>query len=104
VRDAQLIYYKAFKTLGARPDFVSNLAWDPAMLLVSGLRAIGPAATAAQLRDYLIHLHSYAGVNGIYDFRDGSQRGIGAGAANVQRWDPKLTDFIAVSKPGGYPL
>jgi branched-chain amino acid transport system substrate-binding protein len=104
VRDAQLIYYGAFKTLGTRPDFVSNLAWDPAMILVSALRAVGPSATAAQLHDYLIHLHSYAGVNGIYDFRDGSQRGIGSGAANIQRWDPKRSDFIAVSKPGGYPL
>jgi branched-chain amino acid transport system substrate-binding protein len=104
VRDAQLVYYAAFKQLGVRPDMVSNLAWDPAMIIVSGLRAIGPGATAAQLRDYMIHLHSWAGINGIYDFRDGSQRGIGINAGNVQRWDAKSKDFIAVSKPGGYPL
>jgi hypothetical protein len=91
-----------FKEIGVRPDIASNLASDPAITLVSGLRALGPGPTAAQLRNYIIHFHNWAGINGIHEFCDGSQRGIGPG--NTQRWDAKLNDFIAVSKPGGYPL
>jgi hypothetical protein len=40
-------------------------------------------------------------VNGIYDFRDGSQRGISASAVVVDRWDVAKQTFVVVSKPGG---
>jgi branched-chain amino acid transport system substrate-binding protein len=104
IRDAQLVYYAAFASIGARPDFATNLVWDPVMIMVSALRSIGPNATAEQIRGYVANLHSWAGINGIYDFRSNDQRGIGIGAINMQRWDQSRNDFVAVSKPGGVPF
>ena len=102
IRDAQIAYYEAFRSINVRPDSITSVAWDPVMIVVSALRAIGPKATANQVRDYILRLHGWAGVNGIYDFHDGSQRGIGASAGNIQTWDPKKDDFVAVSRPRGF--
>jgi branched-chain amino acid transport system substrate-binding protein len=77
IKDAQSIYFKAFKDAGVKPDLGYNIAWDPTMLLIHALRVLGPSATAQQLRDYVVNLHGWAGINGIYDFRDGLQRGVG---------------------------
>jgi branched-chain amino acid transport system substrate-binding protein len=104
IRDAQMVYFNAFKRIGVRPDFATNLVWDPVMIMVAALRAIGPDATSEQLRAYIEGIHSWAGINGIYDFRAGDQRGVGQNAIDIQRWDPTLGDFVAVSKPRGFPL
>lgn len=103
VRDRQLRYYAAFKAIGVRPDYVTNIPWDPLMIIVEALRARGPNATAEDVRTWIEALHSWPGINGIYDFRANDQRGIGQNAANMQRWDAKLGDFVAVSGPRGYP-
>jgi branched-chain amino acid transport system substrate-binding protein len=103
IRDAQMVYRRAFKAAGIRPDFQNNIAWDPAMIIVDAYRSIGPDATAEQLQNYIQHLHSWTGINGIYDFRDGKQRGITLGVGVVVRWDAAKNDFVTVSKPGGYP-
>jgi hypothetical protein len=73
------------------------------MLIVSAYRAIGPNATAKQIQDYIQQLHSWVGINGVYDFRDGSQRGIGLSAGVVGRWNPTHHSFIAASRLGGQP-
>jgi hypothetical protein len=99
-----MVYRKVFRDAGIRPDFQNNIAWDPAMIIVSAYRAEGPNATAQQLQSYIQNLHSWAGINGIYDFRDGLQRGITLGVGVVVRWDPAKGDFVAMSKLGGYPL
>ena len=104
IREAQLVYRKVFRDAGIRPDFQNNIAWDPAMIVVDAYRAAGPQATAEQLQAYIQNLHSWAGINGIYDFRDGSQRGITIGVGVIVRWDAKQRDFVAISKLGGYPL
>jgi hypothetical protein len=49
-----------------------------------------------------VNLHGWAGINGIYDFRDGAQRGIGQRALVIDRWDKVNGEFIPVSRPGGY--
>jgi branched-chain amino acid transport system substrate-binding protein len=103
IRDAQLVYRKAFAGAGIRPDFQNNIAWDPAMIIVAAYRAAGPHATADQLQAYIQGLHSWAGINGIYDFRDGKQRGITLGVGVIVRWDATKGDFVAISKLGGYP-
>jgi branched-chain amino acid transport system substrate-binding protein len=103
IRDAQIIYRNAFKAAGIRPDFQNNIAWDPAMIIVAAYRAVGPQATAQQLQAFIQNLHSWAGINGIYDFRDGKQRGITLGVGVIVRWDPARNDFVAMSKLGGYP-
>ncbi len=71
------------------------------MILVGALRKFGAHATATQIRDYVVGLHSWVGINGVYDFRDGSQRGLGQNAYVIDRWDADLDDFVAASRTGG---
>ncbi len=104
VHDAQSVYLKAFASIGIqRPDWGYMAAWDPTMLVVSALKAVGPTGTAEQIRDYLQNLHSWAGISGIYDFRDGEQRGIGIESVVIDQWLPNRSRFLAVSRPGGVP-
>ncbi len=101
IRDAQTVYFKAFRNAGIRPDIAAVTMWDPIMIVTDALRKLGPATTAEQLHAYLENLHSYAGINSIYDFRDGSQRGAGVDALTMQRWEPAKNDWVAVSRAGG---
>ena len=101
IRDAQTRYFNGFKAIGVKPDFGNNLSWDPTMIVVDALRALGPDASADQIRNWIANLHSWAGINGIYDFRAGDQRGVGQNAAVVHRWDPAKGDFVVMSRPGG---
>jgi branched-chain amino acid transport system substrate-binding protein len=102
LRDAQAAYVDAFKAIGVRPDEGHVLAWDPTMIVISALRTLGPAATATQIRDYILHLRGWTGVDGTYDFSSGNQRGIGEDAAAVARWDAAKKTWTRVSRPGGY--
>lgn len=101
IMDAQSVYFKAFKAAGIRPDFATSLAWDPASILIDGLRKLGPTATAEQLHTFIEGLHSWAGIDGIYDFRDGSQRGIGQNALVVYHWNTATSTFAVVSRAAG---
>jgi hypothetical protein len=49
----------------------------------------------------LVNLHSWVGINGVYDFRDGEQRRIGINSIGIDKWMPAQTRFIAMSKAGG---
>ena len=89
---------------GAKPDQIEISAWDPAMIVVDALRKLGPDATAAELRTYLLSLHGYAGVNGPYDFSRFAQRGLGENSALIVRWDTPRGEAVAVSRFGGEPL
>jgi branched-chain amino acid transport system substrate-binding protein len=102
IMDAQKIYFAAFKAAGYRPDFAASLVWDPTMIVVDALRKLGPDATADQLHAYINGLHSWAGIDGIYDFRDGSQRGIAQGALQMYRYDRATDTFEVVSRPAGH--
>jgi branched-chain amino acid transport system substrate-binding protein len=105
VRDAQARFYDAMRSEGVtKPDFVNAIIWDPAWVVVNGLRRFGPSMTAAQLHDYIENLNGFAGMNGILDFRDGKQRGLGLNATLIVRWDATRDDWVPVSKPGGTPL
>jgi branched-chain amino acid transport system substrate-binding protein len=101
IRDAQVHFFTALKAAGLRPDAANVTAWDPVMISIDALRHLGTSATPQQIHAYIEGLHSFAGVNGIYDFRDGSQRGISASAVVVNRWDPIKQTFVVVSSPGG---
>jgi branched-chain amino acid transport system substrate-binding protein len=101
IREAQAVFYKAFRDAGVRPDVAPITAWDPIFITINALRTLGPTATAEQVRDYIVGLHSWAGVNAVYDFRGGNQRGITASALVMDRWDPAKDDWVAVSQPGG---
>jgi branched-chain amino acid transport system substrate-binding protein len=104
VKNAQDEYFKAFSAARIRPDFANNLAWDPTMIVVDALRHLGPSATANQIRDYIAGLKGWAGVDGVYDFRELPQRGIGATSAVIYRWDDAKKEFATASSPGGRPF
>jgi len=54
------------------------------------------------VHDYIENLHGWAGINGVYDFGDGTQRGISEDALVIDRWVPDKNEFVVVSKPAGY--
>ena len=49
VRDAQAVYFKAFASIGVKPDFASNIAWDPTMIVVGALQQLGPDASGSAI-------------------------------------------------------
>lgn len=104
VRDAQLEFYRSFNALGVDPDVGNNLAWDATRIVIEALRHVGSNPTPQQLRDYLETMHGFAGTIGIFDFRDGSQRGVGLSGVVIARWDPGKKTWVTVSDPGGKPL
>ena len=52
-RNAYAAFIAAFKAAGVVPTTTSAYAWDPANIVVSAFKQIGPDATAAQIRDYI---------------------------------------------------
>ena len=104
IHDKQLEFSRALAAVGTRPDAATCLPWDPVMMFVSALRALGPDPTAEQFRDYLLHLHGWVGINGVYDFSDGSQRGIGENAGEVVQWLAAKHRWVRASKPRGMLL
>jgi branched-chain amino acid transport system substrate-binding protein len=101
IHKVEAAYFDAFKAAGVRPNLASTLAWDPAMLVIDGFKKLGLDATAEQLNDYIQHTKGWIGINGSYDYTDGSQRGIGIDGVVIDRWDSAKDDFVVVSKPGG---
>jgi branched-chain amino acid transport system substrate-binding protein len=84
-------------------DFQSGISWDPAMIMVDALRALGTNATAEQFKNYLNNLHDYAGISGIYDFRK-DPHGITIDDMIMMRWDTTKQVWVKASKFGAYPL
>ena len=102
LRDAQAAYVDAFRLKHIRPDIGHSLVWDPVMLMVDALRKYGPSATAEELHAFVLSQHSWVGINGVYDFASGDQRGLGDGAIVVARWDPAKSTWTQVSSPKGF--
>jgi branched-chain amino acid transport system substrate-binding protein len=96
-------FFKAFEGTDIKPDGPSTYAWDPALLVVEGLRKLKPDATAEDLRAYLRELKGFAGVNGTYDFKAVPNRGLDESNAVVTRWDPAAQTWAVVSDPLGIP-
>jgi branched-chain amino acid transport system substrate-binding protein len=91
------------RDVGVRPEFIPSVAFDPALLVVTALRRLGPDATSAQIRDYVNGIKDWAGANGRYNFQAVPQRGLGPETIFVARWDPAKNDWTAVSRAGGEP-
>ncbi|MDF2118674.1 ABC transporter substrate-binding protein [Roseiarcaceae bacterium H3SJ34-1] len=104
VEAEQKEFYAVHKAINVAPDNMSALAWDPAKIVLSALRRLGPNATGEEVRSYVANLSGFAGVNGLYDFRATSQRGLNNMNAVMSRWDGTVHNWIAVSKPTGLPL
>ena len=102
VKDAQKVYFDAFKAAGLTPNFPNTLAWDPALIVLDAYRHLGTNATGSQIRSYINGLHGFAGINGIYDFRAGDQHGIGENGVVMVRFNASNDTFTAVSKRSGH--
>ncbi|HEV8023083.1 MAG TPA: ABC transporter substrate-binding protein [Candidatus Lustribacter sp.] len=102
VKNAVRQYVDAFKAVGVRADASQVIAWDPAWIVISAYKKLGPNATAAQLKDYISNLRGYAGATGMYDFTDVPQRGVSGMVSGIMvQWDPAKDTFVAISKFGG---
>jgi ABC-type branched-subunit amino acid transport system substrate-binding protein len=99
-------FYQELAGLGVRqPNVAHAFTWDPARIIVGGLRKLGPNATPSQLRDYIAGLNGFAGVSGVYDFRIGDQHGLTQDAQVVIQYDPSAPGNLrVVSRQGGAPL
>lgn len=104
LKDAQDRIITAYRRIGQPVPPQAVTAWDPASIVLEALRHVGPTPSARQVHDYMENMHSYAGVMGIYNFSDGSQRGIGLSSVVMARWAPERNDWVAVSGAGGAPL
>jgi hypothetical protein len=51
--------------------------------------------------NYIENLHDFPGITGVYDFRDGSQRGLTYKDAVMIQWQPNTGDGTAASGFGG---
>jgi branched-chain amino acid transport system substrate-binding protein len=94
-------YFRGLRNAGIESDYITGLVWDPAEIVLEALRRAGPNASAAQLRDYILHLNDFRGIAGSFDFTDGSQRGLGQKNMLAMRWDPAKNVWVATSKLGG---
>jgi branched-chain amino acid transport system substrate-binding protein len=103
VKDAMATMYRTYAAENVRPDVGASNAWDSLSIVVAQLRALPDSATAQQLRDAILQLHGYAGINGFYDFRLGNQRGLGIRDCIVVRWNAATKTFVPVSGAAGNP-
>jgi branched-chain amino acid transport system substrate-binding protein len=93
-----------FRTAAIPLDFYEILPWDAGSIVVDALRTAGPDAGAASLRAAIAGMHDYAGVDGVYDFRTGDQRGLGLKDVMMYRWLASKHAWAPVSLGGGAPL
>jgi branched-chain amino acid transport system substrate-binding protein len=102
VRKAQAIFFDAMKRAGLHVEFLQSLVWDPALVMIECLRTVGPATTAAQIHQYIERLKDWPGIQGIYDFTKGDQRGLGENGAALMRWNSARKDWDLVAKGPQY--
>jgi ABC-type branched-subunit amino acid transport system substrate-binding protein len=103
VQTALANYSAAFHAADVTPDHTTALAWDPALVIVAGLRKLGPAATGPALNAYIQNLHGWSGINGEYDFRS-NQGGLTSNSLVMVVWNAAKKTFVPASRPGGAPL
>jgi branched-chain amino acid transport system substrate-binding protein len=104
-----LSFNKAMTGAGSKvPDEGEALAWDPGLLVVSALRAVGVNAAPSAIRDWIAGQKRFAGIVGTYDFVDAyiapDNRGVGVASVLVTRWDKKKDRWVGVSGPAGKSL
>lgn len=94
-------FYQSIGEMGLKMDATAGDSWDPALIVVTALRTLGLNASAIQIRDYILNLRSFVGISGVYNFSDGSQRGINSASVTIMRWEPQSETWIPVSTAGG---
>jgi ABC-type branched-subunit amino acid transport system substrate-binding protein len=101
LKDAIAEYRATYARAGQEETPNDDYGWDPAKITIAAFRAVGTAATAAQIHDYIENLHDFPGIGGLYDFRSGDQHGLGDDATVILQWDPAKMIFYPVSGPAG---
>ncbi len=107
VEKVQHEMYAILAQHGLKADNNTADTWDAALITVTGLRALGPDASAAQLRQWILALKDFPGINGIYDFTKFPDRGLSHDTSALVRYDAKGPDgprWQWVSEVGGAPL
>jgi branched-chain amino acid transport system substrate-binding protein len=92
---------------GFKADNNTADTWDAALITISGLRELGPAATPEQLRAWIMAQKDFAGINGLYDFTHYPDRGLSHDTSVLVTYEAKGPDaprWRWVSKIGGEPL
>jgi branched-chain amino acid transport system substrate-binding protein len=96
--------YSRFHAAGIPLDFYQILPWDAAMIVVDALKQVGPDASSGAIRSAIAMLHNYSGVDGLYDFRTGDQRGLGLKDMLMYQWLRDAREWRPVTASGGAPL
>jgi branched-chain amino acid transport system substrate-binding protein len=99
-------FYDALAVSGIKPTASHVFTWDPAHIAVAALRKYGTGMTAAQFRGYVNGLHGFAGVAGLYDFRNSDGHGLTQDSVVIIRYNPNGIngEGTVVSEQGGTPL
>jgi hypothetical protein len=97
-------FYRVFDSAGIKPDEPSELAWEPAMIIVRALQVLGPSASAEQIRNFIANLDNYPSIDGMLNFKTVPQRGLAVDNAVMTLWNQENHVWQVVSKPGGAPL
>jgi branched-chain amino acid transport system substrate-binding protein len=97
-------FYAALGANGIKPSASDVFTWDPAHIAVAALRKFGTGMTGEQFRDYVNALHGFAGVAGVYDFRNSDGHGLKQDSVVVVRYNPSTGEGVVVSEQGGAPL
>jgi branched-chain amino acid transport system substrate-binding protein len=98
LKTAAASYYNTLKAAGLAADAGYLLSWDPGVVVIGMLKAVGFDATPDVYKQYLENLHGFYGASGLYDFRDGSQRGLDGRSDIVLRYDKSKAQFVAVGR------
>jgi branched-chain amino acid transport system substrate-binding protein len=96
--------YAALATHDLHADIATAASWDAGLIVVDALRKFGTGASAEQIRDHILGLTNFAGIDGIYNFKEHPDRGIGPESSTVVTYDPDKKRWVWLSKPGGTPL
>jgi branched-chain amino acid transport system substrate-binding protein len=101
VETVQHKFYAIMDAARIVPDNMASTSWDAGAITIDALRKLGPNASAKQLKDYILSLTDYAGINGLYDFKTNPTHGLGSAGTVVLRWDGTSQRFTWASAPGG---
>jgi branched-chain amino acid transport system substrate-binding protein len=104
VEKAQHDMYAILKERNLRADNMTATSWDAGLIVVAALRKLGPKATDVQVRDYIDNITDFAGIGGIYNFKENTERGLGDNRSTVVSYDAKDKRWVWMAKPGGEPL
>lgn len=103
MKKAQAEYYSSLAAAHIPNDYTSGIVWDAALLVVAALQKNGTQATAQQIRGFIGSQSKFPGISGLYDFTDGSQRGLDRKDILVMRFKRLGLTWVSESKFGGAP-